>query len=339
MEDAVSAHQRPKLEHYKGSTFLVFKTLLETDPHHPLRLGEISVFLGENFVVTVRHGAANPLSGVRHRVEGQPELLQHGPSAVLYAVADAIVDSYTSYAQLMQDSIDELETEVFSPVRGDYGGPIYALKRNAIVFARAVMPLVMPTKALVAGEEDRIAKETQPYFRDVADHVLRATDGAREWNELLDHMLDADRSRVSVQQNDDMRRISAWAAILAIPTAIAGIYGMNFDDMPELHYHYSYYVVLGIMATVVRDPVCAAEAGEVAVTSAACRRTEAERGFRTIPGSSCGLGTRPMSICCGISRRGWAFRQSRGLRRPVGRFHGRVVVFGDRWGPHARHWR
>lgn len=249
VEDAVSAHQRPKLEHYKGSTFLVFKTLLEADPHHPLQLGEISVFLGENFVITVRHGGANPLSGVRHRVENQPELLRHGPSAVLYAVADSIVDTYTGYAQLMQDSIDELETEVFSPVRGDYAGPIYALKRNAIVFSRAVMPLVMPVKALVDGEELRLAKETQPYFRDVADHVLRATDGAREWNELLDHMLDADRSRVSVQQNDDMRRISAWAAILAIPTAIAGIYGMNFDNMPELHYHYSYYIVLGIMAT------------------------------------------------------------------------------------------
>jgi magnesium transporter len=249
VEDAMSAHQRPKLEHYKGSTFLVFKTLLEPDPHHAQQLGEISVFLGENFVVTVRHGSANPLSQVRQRVEAQPELLELGPSAVLYAIADLIVDSYSAYANLMQDSIDALETEVFSPVRGDYGGPIYALKRNAIVFARAVVPLVAPTKTLVAGDEERIAKETQPYFRDVADHVLRATDAAREWNELLDHMLDADRSRVSVQQNDDMRRISAWAAILAVPTAIAGIYGMNFDDMPELHYHYSYYVVLGIMAT------------------------------------------------------------------------------------------
>lgn len=249
VEDAMSAHQRPKMEHYKGSTFLVFKTLMEDDPHHPLQLGEISVFLGDNFVVTVRHGAANPLSGVRHRVEATPELLKHGPSAVLYAVADLIVDSYSSYALLMQDTIDELETEVFSPVRGDYGGPIYALKRNAIVFARAVVPMVQPTNALVAGQEDRIPKETIPYFRDVSDHVLRATDGAREWNELLDHMLDADRSRVSVQQNDDMRRISAWAAILAIPTAIAGIYGMNFDNMPELHWHYSYYVVLGVMAT------------------------------------------------------------------------------------------
>ncbi|NUR59729.1 MAG: magnesium and cobalt transport protein CorA [Catenulispora sp.] len=248
VEDAMSAHQRPKIEHYKGSTFLVFKTLLEHDPHHPLRLGEISVFLGDNFIVTVRHGDANPLSGVRKRIEGEPELLGNGPSAVLYAVADQIVDSYTRYAGLMQDSIDHLETEVFSPVRGDYGGPIYALKRNAIVFARAVIPLVMPTKALVEGVEERVGKETFPYFRDVHDHVLRATEAAKEWNELLDHMLDADRSRVSVQQNNDMRRISAWAAILAVPTAIAGIYGMNFDDMPELHYHYAYYIVLGVMA-------------------------------------------------------------------------------------------
>ncbi|MBW8807151.1 MAG: magnesium and cobalt transport protein CorA [Catenulisporales bacterium] len=248
VEDAMSAHQRPKLEHYKDSTFLVFKTLLESDPHNPLRLGEISVFLGENFIVTVRHGDANPLSGVRTRIEGEQELLAHGPSAVLYVVADQIVDSYTHYATLMQDSIDELETEVFSAGRGDYGGPIYALKRNAIVFGRAVAPLVYPTKALVGGEEPGIAKETLPYFRDVADHVLRSTEAAREWNELLDHMLDADRSRVSVQQNNDMRRISAWAAILAVPTAIAGIYGMNFDNMPELHYHYAYFIVLGIMA-------------------------------------------------------------------------------------------
>jgi magnesium transporter len=247
VEDAMSAHQRPKVEHYEGSTFLVFKTLLQEDPHVSLQLGEISVFLGEDFIVTVRHGGANPLSGVRHRVEEEPELLRLGPSAVLYAVADLIVDSYSRYSTLMQDSIDALETEVFSPGRGDYGGAIYALKRNAIVFGRAVTPLVVPMKALAGGEEDRVATQTRPYFRDVADHVLRNTDAAREWNELLDHMLDADRSRVSVQQNDDMRRISAWAAILAVPTAIAGIYGMNFVNMPELHYRYSYFIVLGIM--------------------------------------------------------------------------------------------
>jgi magnesium transporter len=248
VEDAMSAHQRPKLDHYKGSLFSVFKTLQEPDPHKPQRLGEISVFLGQNFVITVRHGDANPLGHVRARVEADTDLLKRGPGVVLYAVADSIVDTYTDYALLMQDSIDELETEVFSPTRGDYGGAIYALKRNALVYGRAVMPLAAPAIALAAGNESEVSRETLPYFKDVADHVLRAVDAAKEWNQLLDHMLDADLARVSVQQNNDMRRISAWAAILAVPTAIAGIYGMNFHYMPELGYHWAYFVVLGVMA-------------------------------------------------------------------------------------------
>jgi magnesium transporter len=247
VEDATCAHQRPKLDHYTGSLFAVLKTLQEPNPHLPQHLGEISVFLGANFVVTVRHGDANPLAKVRERVESHPELLKHGPGAVLYAVADSVVDSYTEYAERMQDAIDALETEVFSPSRGDYGGPIYDLKRNAIVFSRAVTPLLPTAVALADGSEEAVAEGALPYFKDIADHALRVVDFARDWNDLLNHMLDADRSRVSVQQNNDMRRISAWAAILAVPTAIAGIYGMNFDNMPELHYRWSYFIVLGIM--------------------------------------------------------------------------------------------
>jgi magnesium transporter len=248
VEDAMSAHQRPKLDHYTGSMFGVLKTLEDPDPQHALHLGEISYFLGDNFIVTVRHGEANPLAEVRHRVESKPDLLKLGPGAVLYAVADSVVDTYTDYANLMRSSIDALETEVFAPHRGDYGGAIYALKRNAIVFGRAVTPLLPVAVALSDGSEKAVAPETLPYFKDIADHVTRVSDLARDWNQLLDHMLDADRSRVSVQQNNDMRRISAWAAILAVPTAIAGIYGMNFNYMPELAYHWSYYIVLGIMA-------------------------------------------------------------------------------------------
>jgi magnesium transporter len=250
VEDAMSAHQRPKLDHYTGSLFAVLKTLQSKDPLQTLHLGEISVFLGANFVVTVRHGDANPLAKVREHLESRPGLLRHGPGAVLYAVADSVVDSYVDYSDLMQTSIDELETEVFAPGLGDYGGAIYALKRNAVVYSRAVTPLVPTTAALAGGEEKSLAPETLPYFQDIADHVLRVSDFARDWNQLLDHMLEADRSRVSVQQNNDMRRISAWAAILAVPTAIAGIYGMNFRYMPELNYHWAYFIVLGVMAGV-----------------------------------------------------------------------------------------
>jgi magnesium transporter len=251
LEDAESAHQRPKLDRYEGSLFTVFKTIQEPDPAKPFHIGEISVFLGNGFIVTVRHGVRNPLDGLRDRVEANPKLLSHGPSAVLYAVADAIVDTYVEYADHMQNVVDDLESDVFSPQRGDYSASIYAVKRNAMSYSRMIIPLMQTTNTFITGaestSEDFIAPETQPYFRDVGDHVFRVAESAREWNQLLNHMFDADLARVSVRQNEDMRRISAWAAILAVPTMIAGIYGMNFHNMPELSWHWGYYIVLAII--------------------------------------------------------------------------------------------
>jgi magnesium transporter len=252
VEDALSAHQRAKLERYDDTMlFVVLKTLrLLPDQTSEIELGEIAVFVGDGYVVTVRHGSANPLSSVRRRLEQQPRLLRHGPIAVLYSVMDSVVDSYLPIADQLQTELDDLETRVFAPGRGDFAEDIYRLKRAVVRVQRAVLPLAGPTGTLAQGELPHVPEEAMPFLRDVHDHVLRIDDATREWNGLLSHILDANVSRVSLQQNDDMRRISAWAGIAAVPTMIAGIYGMNFAWMPELRWHYAYPVVLAIMLVI-----------------------------------------------------------------------------------------
>jgi magnesium/cobalt transport protein CorA len=248
-EDAVTAHQRPKLERYDDTLFMVLKTLTYIDETSDIEVGEIMVFLGRDFVVTVRHGAGNPLGPVRKRLEDSPEMLKHGATAVLYAVCDEVVDRYGIVAHEVEVDIIGLERAVFDPGARDVTADIYSLKREVLEFRGAEDPLVPVLQEIVKG---RVAEcgSTREYFRDVLDHLLRVDEQVDAHNELLNSVLTAHLALLGKQQNEDMRKISAWAAIVAVPTAIAGIYGMNFDHMPELHWTFGYPLVIAVMAVV-----------------------------------------------------------------------------------------
>ncbi|MFF7989503.1 magnesium and cobalt transport protein CorA [Kitasatospora xanthocidica] len=251
VEDAVSAHQRPKVEAYQGSLFIALKTLGYAPGAHVVTVGEVMVFLGRDFVMTVRHGADSPLGDLRTRLEQEPELLRYGPSSVLHSVADTIVDGYVEVATGLQADLDELEADIFAPGRvgRDTAGRIYGYKRQVMSVRRATGPLLEPMLTLERGARF-VRPETAPYLRDVADHLARVNDQVDGMDRLLSDILSANLAQVSVQQNNDMRKISAWAALAAVPTMIAGVYGMNFDDMPELHQPWGYPAVLVLMALV-----------------------------------------------------------------------------------------
>ncbi|WP_189921019.1 magnesium and cobalt transport protein CorA [Kitasatospora xanthocidica] len=251
VEDAVSAHQRPKVEAYQGSLFIALKTLGYAPGAHVVTVGEVMVFLGHDFVMTVRHGEDSPLGGLRSRLEQEPELLRYGPSSVLHSVADTIVDGYVEVATGLQADLDELEADIFAPGRvgRDTAGRIYGYKRQVMSVRRATGPLLEPMLTLERGARF-VRPETAPYLRDVADHLARVNDQVDGMDRLLSDILSANLAQVSVQQNNDMRKISAWAALAAVPTMIAGVYGMNFDDMPELHQPWGYPAVLVLMAVV-----------------------------------------------------------------------------------------
>jgi len=254
VEDAVHAHQRPKLERYDDMLFMVLKTAgyVEHDEltatSQIVEVGEVMVFLGSNYVITVRHGKLSPLRDLRQRLEEQPDLLCLGPAAVLWGVADGIVDEYVVVADAVEDDVDEVEAQVFSPQRGgDNVGRIYQLKRELLELRRAVTPLDTPMRTLADRPVKLIPDEMRTYFRDVSDHVSRAAEQVLANDELVTSILQAELAKVQVRDNEDMRRISAWAAIIAVPTMVAGIYGMNFDYMPELNWTLGYPLVLLVM--------------------------------------------------------------------------------------------
>ncbi|WP_233510764.1 magnesium/cobalt transporter CorA [Actinomadura craniellae] len=246
VEDAVNAHQRPKLERYGDSLFVVVKTLHYAEPTSQIEVGEIMVFLGADFVVTVRHGRANPLSAVRARVEAAEEMLSAGPAAVLYAVCDEVVDTYSAVTHEIEADIMQLERAVFSPGNRDVTAEIYSLKREVLEFRGAEDPLVPVLQDIVKGRYELCAG-TLEYFRDVLDHLLRVDRQVDAHNELLNSVLNAHVALIGLRQNQDMRKISAWAALIAVPTMVAGIYGMNFVHMPELKWAAGYPMVWGIM--------------------------------------------------------------------------------------------
>jgi magnesium transporter len=196
----------------------------------------------------VRHGQARALKGIRHRLEQERELLECGPSAVLYAVCDAVVDDYGEISFAVEEDIEEVEERVFSPVRTNDAARIYNLKREVIEFRHGVRPLIEPMARLASGHVPRVHEHLQPFFRDVADHAVRVSEQVEGFDDLLSSVLSANLAQVGVQQNADMRRISAWVAIVAVPTMIAGIYGMNFDHMPELRWRLGYPLTLLVMA-------------------------------------------------------------------------------------------
>ncbi|MFI6439981.1 magnesium and cobalt transport protein CorA [Streptomyces sp. NPDC050759] len=255
VEDAVEAHQRPKVERYGETLFAVFKTVCYVE-HEELtatsevvNTGEIMVFAGEDFVITVRHGSHGSLGPLREELESDPQQLAKGPAAVLHAIADHVVDDYLDVTDSMQSDIDLVETAVFAEngARVD-PGRIYQLKRELLELKRAVVPLSRPLEELSTRPIHVVATEIQAYFRDVSDHLLRAKEQIAAFDELLNSILQAHLAQVTVSQNEDMRKITAWAAVIAVPTMVCGVYGMNFDHMPELHWTFGYPLVMGVIA-------------------------------------------------------------------------------------------
>jgi magnesium transporter len=256
VEDAVYAHQRPKLEHYDEAVFMVLKTARYVE-HEQLTAtsevvdtGEVMVFLGANYVITVRHGEHSGLRELRARLEEQRELLCLGPSAVLYAVADLVVDTFVEVASAVTEDVDELESSVFSPDRTDDIGRLYQLKRELMALRKAVTPLEAPLQKLAERQIDVVPETMRSYFRDVQDHAIRVRDQVSGLDELLSSILQASLARTTLADNEDMRKISAYAGIIAVPTAIAGIYGMNFRFMPELEWRYGYPLVLAVIVAI-----------------------------------------------------------------------------------------
>ncbi|WP_078959778.1 magnesium and cobalt transport protein CorA [Streptomyces sp. NRRL B-24085] len=264
VEDAMEAHQRPKLERYGDTLFVVLRAARYLDAPEEVDFGELHVFVGPDFVITVRHGAAPDLSAVRHRMEQTPELLRLGPEAVLYAILDAVVDGYAPVVAGVQNDIDEIETEVF---RGDpeVSRRIYELSREMVEFQRATRPLVGMLHALMAGfAKYGTDEELQRYLRDVADHVTHTSERVDGFRQALTDILTVNATLVTQQQNAEMRalaeagfeqneeikKISSWAAILFAPTLVGTIYGMNFTHMPELSWRFGYPFAIGLMGVV-----------------------------------------------------------------------------------------
>ncbi|GHG46632.1 magnesium and cobalt transport protein CorA [Streptomyces griseocarneus] len=264
VEDALEAHQRPKLERYGDTLFVVLRAARYLDAPEEVDFGELHVFVGPDFVITVRHGAAPDLSAVRRRMEATPELLALGPEAVLYAILDAVVDGYAPVVAGVQNDIDEIETEVFG---GDpaVSRRIYELAREMVEFQRATRPLVGMLHGLMAGfAKYGTDDELQRYLRDVADHVTHTSERVDGFRSALTDILQVNATLVTQQQNAEMRalaeagfeqneeikKISSWAAILFAPTLVGTIYGMNFDHMPELTWKFGYPFAIGLMALV-----------------------------------------------------------------------------------------
>jgi magnesium transporter len=245
VEDAVHAHQRPKLEVYDDTVLFVLKPVRYIDPEEVIDIGEILLFVNPSFVISVRHGKPSPLQAVRARLDSDPELIAHGPGAVLYAILDRVVDDYEPVVGGVDADVQQIEEQVFSGDRHvNPAQRIYRLESEVLDFDRAVSPLATAVDRLLRGNFSMIDDELRRYIRDVHDHLLRLAPQIHGFRELLSTALQANLAQITVRQNEDMRRITAWVAIAAVPTATAGIYGMNFDHMPELRWEFGYPAVL-----------------------------------------------------------------------------------------------
>jgi magnesium transporter len=250
VEDAIKAHQRPKIEEYDDTLFIVLKTARYHDDSETVEIGEINLFAGSGFIISVRHGSPTPLDDVRKRIESRPDLLKCGPGSVMHAIVDRVVDDYEPVLAGIEDDIEETEEQVFSASRDNPTERIYKLKREVLLMHKATAPLIDPLQRLSAGDVPHVHEDIQEYFRDIYDHVARANDAVESMREMLNGILDANTAQVSVRQNEDTRKISAWVAIAAVPTLLAGIWGMNFQHMPELKWHLGYPAALLIILTV-----------------------------------------------------------------------------------------
>jgi magnesium transporter len=252
IEDAHQAHQRPKLEFYDNSLFVVLRTArLGEGDERRIEFGETHVFVGPRYVVTVRHGSLKSHIGLRARCEASPHLLANGEGFVLHALMDFSVDQYFPILDALQAELDELEEQIFSGtfVRS-VTARLYHLRRDLLSLKQAVTPLIDVSARLSRSSSDLIPPNTRPYFQDVNDHVVRIAELINNLEQLSQIALEAKFALISVAQNDDTKRLAAWAAIIAVPTMIAGLYGMNFSVMPETQWTYGYPVVIVVMVTI-----------------------------------------------------------------------------------------
>jgi len=251
VEDAQVAHQRPKLEQYGDSVFVVLRPAILASDQERIELGETHLFLGPRYIVSIRHGDTPGYAAVRTRCESTPALLAKGPGFVLYAVMDFIVDHYFPVLDTLGDQLESLEDEIFSETFDRKTVQrIYDLKRNLVEVKRAVSPLVDVCNRLVRFDMPLIPEDTRPYFRDVYDHAIRINEHVDTLRELLTGALEAHLSLTAVAQNDAMKKLAGWAAIIGVPTMVAGVYGMNFKFMPELEWRYGYPAVMAGLAVV-----------------------------------------------------------------------------------------
>ena len=250
VEDAHRAHQRPKIEAYGDSLFIVLRTAQVHKGECRVSFGETHFFLGPNFIVTIRHGSSLSYADVRARCESTPHLLSNGPSFALYAVMDSIVDQYFPIVHELSEELERTEEKVFSgkPNRETIT-QIYQLKRELLEVKRAVSPLIDICNRLMRFDLALIPEETRPYFRDIYDHAIRINEMVDNTRELLTSVLEVNFSLISVSQNDVSKKFAGWAAIIGVPTMVAGIYGMNFSFIPELNWHYGYPMVLLVTAS------------------------------------------------------------------------------------------
>jgi len=247
VEDAVSAKQRPKIEAYEGLTFFVIKTVFYDEAKSEITTGELMCFVDKHFIVIVRHGEGSPLTSVRHDIEQHPEQLKLGPFAVLHAVVDRVIDGYTAIATELENDVINIESKVFGGNRKTYSQEIYFLKREVIEYRHAIEPLVIPLQKIITENFDTAPEAIKPFFRDTIDHLQHACEHASGMDSLLTTVLQADLAHVQVRQNEDVRRISAWVALAAGPTMIAGVYGMNFENMPELKWQFGYPLTISVI--------------------------------------------------------------------------------------------
>jgi magnesium transporter len=251
VEDAMQAHQRPKLEDYENGYFLVLHTARYLDDVEEVEFGEVHVFSGAKFVITIRHGAASDLHPARQRLEEEHrDMLDEGPAAAVWAILDKVVDDYEPVMAGLENDVEEVEVQVFGDDSSDQTRRIYFLRRELAEFHRTVHPLLQPVEDLVSNEHPEISSRLREHMRDVADHVKRLEDAIATQRELLTSILQANLAVISVEQNDVVKKISGWAAIITVPTFIASVYGMNFHYMPELTWHYGYPAVLLAMVII-----------------------------------------------------------------------------------------
>jgi len=250
IEDAMSIGQRPRIEIDAERVFAVLKVLDYVEPTSDVETGQIAVWVGPSFVISARIGDPGDLTGLRAELEDDPQMLALGPLAVLHGILDVVIDGYQEVVDELAHDIEEVEERVFSEERTDDAATIYLLKRENLEVRRAIDPLRPIADHLLHEQLADLPEALMPYFRDLGDHLLRVQELSAQHDMLLATVLEAARSRQAVQQNDDMRKISAYVGLAAVPTMVAGIYGMNFDNIPELHWEYGYFAVLGLMVVV-----------------------------------------------------------------------------------------